>query len=198
MSRPIAAFTLIELLVVISVIGILAGMLMPAISLVRESSRKATCGSNQRQIVLEMVLYSTEYRAWPDYGSGGTDQGARSQAMMKAKLRDDVKVYVCPSANNLQAMKTDLQTASIATWTVAQTSYAYDFQTPLTAKPGRVVMADRKDGSNLTNHKKSAIAAFADGHIGNMNQNSNVFPNSEAGDTDIYSGTASDTDANVR
>ena len=63
-------FTLIELLVVVSIIAILAGMLLPAISLVRESARKANCGSNQRQIALAMLAYASENDGvWP-YAQG--------------------------------------------------------------------------------------------------------------------------------
>jgi prepilin-type N-terminal cleavage/methylation domain-containing protein/prepilin-type processing-associated H-X9-DG protein len=55
------AFTLIELMVVIAIIGILAGLLLPAISRGKEKARSAACRNNMKQMSLAMIMYHGDF-----------------------------------------------------------------------------------------------------------------------------------------
>jgi prepilin-type N-terminal cleavage/methylation domain-containing protein/prepilin-type processing-associated H-X9-DG protein len=63
-------FTLVELLVVISIIGVLMGLLLPAVNAARESGRKTQCLNNLRQLGIASLTHLEKNRRFPSGGWG--------------------------------------------------------------------------------------------------------------------------------
>ena len=61
-------FTLVELLVVIAIIGILIGMLLPAVQQVREAARRTQCMNNLRQVALGSLNFESAHMHFPSSG----------------------------------------------------------------------------------------------------------------------------------
>jgi prepilin-type N-terminal cleavage/methylation domain-containing protein/prepilin-type processing-associated H-X9-DG protein len=92
-------FTLIELLVVIAIIAILMGILMPALSKVREQARRQSCGARVRQHALALNMWADQNEGkMPPVGQNYWLQDiGRNTVNFMLKTGLTRKMFYCPS-----------------------------------------------------------------------------------------------------
>ncbi len=121
-------FTLIELLVVIAIVALLAAILFPVFSQVREKARQASCLSNLRQIGLAALQYAQDYDErlfpvsyddWQHYWWGLVDYASRTVDFQKG--------FLYPYMRNAQIKGCPSFTPQVAYFPFGHLGYAYNY-----------------------------------------------------------------------
>lgn len=92
------AFTLIEMLVVIAILGILAGLLLPALARSKEEARRIVCVSNLRQLGAALQMYAHDDQR----GSLSAKVDSEDQDLnwLNNGYLNNPKLFICPSTQN--------------------------------------------------------------------------------------------------
>jgi len=91
------AFTLVELLVVISIIGLLAGLAVPAINGGLKSAKAGACLSNLHQIGVATIAYAADNSfKLPDAGASSPEWAKTLASFVSTGTKSKKSIFVCP------------------------------------------------------------------------------------------------------
>ncbi len=160
---PPAGFTLVELLVVIAIIGMLVGLLLPAVQQAREAARILQCGNNLKQMGLGAMNHESTNKSYPtsgwscrwegdpDFGFGANQPGSwlysmlpfiEQQALWGLGQDGDKALSSGVKDGNSTRLDTPITVFYCPSRRTARTSYGHSNAYNGTARTGNVAKSD--------------------------------------------------------
>ena len=180
--RKCGGFTLVELLVVVAIIGILIGMLLPAVQQVREAARRTVCANNLSQLGVALHNYEFGYQHLP---AGVTDSAPGPIISQEKGLHVSFLVTLLPY----------IEERGVADrFDITAGTYA-PANAPAREMPIDTFLCPSQWGDSLNVGATAAISHYAGCHHGTEapiddDNNGLLFLNSKVAYGDIYDGSS--------
>ena len=129
------AFTLVELLVVIAIIGVMVGLLLPAVQAAREAARRMSCSNNMKQLGLALHNYHSAHNRFPYSAAGIGSIEAGNAIPGPNRIRNHRGWLLMLPFVEQQALY-DLANLSAATGSYVRSGTAGTIGGPLPGQPG--------------------------------------------------------------
>ncbi len=159
-------FTLVELLVVIAIIGVLVGLLLPAVQSAREAARRMQCSNNLKQIGLALHNYESTFKILPAGTFNDATRGTANNSSPHPMLMPFIE-----QTNAFVLFNFDVDLNTHAVNLAARQQNVATFQCPSQSGVSPFVLAGTQcpNGCGLTNYVQSL------GNNGNYASNSGPF-----------------------
>jgi prepilin-type N-terminal cleavage/methylation domain-containing protein/prepilin-type processing-associated H-X9-DG protein len=146
-------FTLIELLVVIAIIGVLIGLLLPAVQKVREAANRMKCGNNLKQIGLALHNYHSTFDTFPP----GTYCSVNGWVSSTPQLEWVYFIHYLLPFFEQQAIYADLGGGN---WSAGRPWFASEQApwTPIFGVPFQILLCPSDPGNPLSTHAGVPLA----------------------------------------